>query len=67
MITDLEIWRAASQLLKWKGEEAESYGEERIALLSGSGEEEGVAVWRRILAAVGELRRTKPRDGEAVN
>ena len=33
----------------------------------GAGDVERGAVWKRILAAAGELTRTKPAEGERVN
>ena len=55
MIADIDIWRAANILLKRHGADAAT-----VAV-------EGCAVWKRILAAVDELTRTKPAEGERVN
>ena len=33
----------------------------------GRGDIDGSAVWKRVLAAVKEIQRQKPREGEAVN
>ena len=40
---------------------------ERAGELVAAGDVEGCAVWKRILAAVAELARTKPVQGERVN
>ena len=58
----LAIWRAASLMLKLYGEKAL---EESAALadeLFAEQDHDGTAVWRRIIAAVGELANTTPSD-----
>ena len=40
---------------------------ERVDELLAAGDVEGCAVWKRILAAVTELARTAPAEGERVN
>ena len=40
---------------------------ERAGELLAAGDHEGCAVWKRIIAAVKELERTKPADDERVN
>ena len=39
----------------------------RAEELAARGDVEGYAIWKRILAAVGELARIKPAEGERVN
>ena len=40
---------------------------QRADELFNEGDLDGVAVWKRILHAIDELQRTKPRTGERVN
>jgi hypothetical protein len=62
-----DIWRAANLLLKRHGADAEVAAAMRADELLAGGDIEGCAVWKRILAAVTELSRTAPADGEPVN
>ncbi len=67
MIADLDIWRAAALLLKRHGADAAVQAAKRAEELAAGGDLEGYAVWKRIVAAVCELERTKPAAGERVN
>ncbi len=64
MITDLEIYRAANQLVKRYGEDAEFEAAMRADAMIEQGDPEGLAVWKRILRAVDELLRTEPAETE---
>ncbi len=64
MITDLEIYRAANQLMKRYGQDAEFEAAMRADAMIERGDPEGLAVWKRILRAVDELQRDKPKQGE---
>ncbi len=66
MITDLEIYRAANQLVKRYGEDAEFEAAMRADSMIEQGDPEGLAVWKRILKAVDELRAQAPPPGTAV-
>ncbi len=66
MITDLEIYRAANQLVKRYGVDAEFEAAMRADAMIEQGDPEGLAVWKRILRAVDELQRTEPGQGEAI-
>lgn len=61
------MWRAANLLLKRYGADAAVRAAQRADELSAEGDSDGYAIWKRILAAVGELTRTKPAEGEHVN
>jgi hypothetical protein len=61
MIPEIDIWRAASLMLKHYGEkaleESAACADELFAEQDHNG---GVAVWRRIIDAVRQLANTKP-------
>ena len=67
VIADLDIWRADNLLAKRHGADAAMVAAQRADELLAAGEVEGCAVWKRILAAVTELARTAPAEGERVN
>ena len=67
MITDLEIYRAANQLVKRYGQDAEFEAAMRADAMIEQGHPEGLAVWTRILRAVEGLQRAKPSSGEVVH
>ncbi len=67
MIPDLEVYRAANQLMKRYGEDAEFEAAMRADAMIERGDPEGLAVWKRILCAVEELLRAKPSSGEVVH
>ena len=66
MTSDPDIFRAAKLLVDQHGEDAPLRAAERADELLDGGDTEGAAIWRRILAAIEELRRGR-REGEAVN
>ncbi len=66
MITDLEIFRAANQLVKRYGQDAELEAAMRADAMLEAGDIEGQRVWKRILKAVDELQRDKPNQSETV-
>ena len=67
MIPDLDIYRSANILVKQHGEDAPIHAAMRADKLLEAGDLDGVAVWRRILRAVEELRGTALKPGEAVH
>ncbi len=67
MIDDPDIWRAANLLVKRHGVDAAMMAAKRADELLAAGDVEGWAVWEWIVAAVTELARTKPAEGEPVN
>ncbi len=64
MITDLEIFRAANQLIQRYGQDAEFRAAKQADAMIERGDPEGLAVWKRILRAVDELLRTEPAERE---
>ena len=67
MIDDLDILRAANILIKRHGPDAAVVAAQRADELLEAGDPDGCAIWKRILAAVRELTRTTPAEGERVN
>jgi hypothetical protein len=54
-------------LVKRHGADAAIEAVRRADELLEAGDMEGYAIWKRILAAVAELTRTAPTEGERVN
>lgn len=59
--------RATQLVIKLHGAEAPVAAAQRGDELFTEGDLDGAAVWRRILNAVEELQRTKPKVGARVN
>jgi hypothetical protein len=60
MIPEIDIWRAASLMLKRHGEKAPEESAARADELFAEQDHDGAAVWSRIIDAVGQLANTKP-------
>lgn len=56
MISDLDIWRAATLLIKQHGDNAEVIASFRVDEMTEREDDEGRAVWLRIERAVAELQ-----------
>jgi hypothetical protein len=54
------LWRAATLMLKRYGDRALEESVSRAEELASAGDDNGVAVWRRISEAVGQLINTTP-------
>ena len=67
MITDLEIYRAANQLVKRYGEDAEFEAAMRADAMIERGDPEGLAVWKRVIRAIELLLVEEPSPGTGVN
>ncbi len=67
MTSDLDTYRSAQVLVKRHGQDAPIEASMRADAMLEAGDLDGYAVWKRILRAVGELRGTKPKSGEAVH
>jgi hypothetical protein len=67
MILDLDIYRAAQALVKQHGQDAPIHAAMRADAMLDKGDLDGAAVWKRVLRAVEELQRAKPRSCEAVH
>ena len=67
MIPDLDIYRSAQMLVKCHGEDAPIEAAMRADAMLDKGDLDGYAVWKRILRAVEEMRRTELEAGERIN
>lgn len=67
MIDDLNIYRAANELIKQHGDDAPIRAAQRADAMLDKGDLDGLAVWKRILAAVDELLAKERPEGEAVH
>ena len=67
MTSDLDIYRTANVLVKHYGEDADLQAAMRADAMLEKGGLDGRRVWKRILAAVKEIQRDVPKEGEAVS
>ncbi len=67
MASDIDIYRTANVLVKHYGEDATLEAAQRADAMLEKGSLDGQRVWKRVLAAVKEIQRKEPREGEAVN
>ncbi len=66
-VSDLDIYRAASVIIKQYGQDAPIHAATRADAMLETGDLGGYAVWKRILRAVGELQGTAPKSGEVTH
>jgi len=55
VIPEIDIWRIANLMLKHYGDNAQAEGTRRVDQLAEDGDHAGVAIWMRIIDAIGEL------------
>jgi hypothetical protein len=67
MTSEIDIYRTASVLIRDYGDEADLVAAMRADAMLEKGSLDGLRVWKRVLAAVKEIQRQEPREGEAVN
>ncbi len=67
MISDLDIYRAASVIIERYGEDAQTHSTKRASAMLDKGDLDAYAVWKRILRAVEELQGAEPKSGKAVH
>ena len=60
VVPEIDIWRAAALMLWWYGDTAEAESKRRAEELAADGDNAGVAVWRRIISAIGQLEDMTP-------
>jgi hypothetical protein len=60
VIPEIDIWRAATLMLKRYGEKALEQSRTRIDELAADGDHDGADTWRRITTAVEQLANTTP-------
>jgi len=67
MISDLDIYRAATLPIKKYGRDAPNHAAMWADAMLESGTLDGYAAFKRILRAIEELQGTAPKSGEAVH
>jgi hypothetical protein len=60
VIPEIDIWRAATLMLKRYGDKALEESRTRVDQLAADGDHDGADTWRRITAAVVQLANTTP-------
>jgi hypothetical protein len=60
VIPEIDIWRAATLMLKRYGDKALEQSATRAVELAGDGDHDGADTWRRITSAVEQLANTIP-------
>ena len=60
VIPEIDIWRVANLMLKRYGDMALAESACRADELAADGDDAGVAVWRRVTEAIGQLANTTP-------
>ena len=60
MIPEIDIWRAATLMLKRYGEKALEQSSTRADELAAEGDHDGAVTWRRIADAVAQLANNTP-------
>jgi len=65
--SDLDIYRTASVLIREHGDEADLVAAQRADSFLEAGDIDGQMIWKRVLAAVKEIQREEPEEGEALN
>ncbi len=67
MTSDIDIYRAANELIKQHGDAADIEAAMRADELMEAGDMEGVAVWKRIGKAIEELQSLERPDDAKVH
>ncbi len=67
MTSEMDIFRTANVLVKHYGEDAALEAAQCADAMLEKGSLDGQRVWKRVLAAVKEIQRQEPREGEAAN
>ncbi len=67
MTAEIDIYRAANELIKQHGEDAPIHGAMRADELMEAGDMDGRGVWLRIVKAVEELLAKERPEGEKVH
>ncbi len=67
MTSEIDVFRTANVLIREHGEDAALEAAQRADAMLEKGVIDGQRVWKRVLAAVKEIQREVPQEGEAVN
>ncbi len=60
MISEIDIWRSAQEMIRQFGDIAASEADARASALTDRGDSAGGLVWRRIREAIGQLQNDTP-------
>jgi hypothetical protein len=60
VIPEIDIWRVAFLMLNRYGDEADIESAIRAEELAEEGDQNGAAVWRRVIDAIGQLENRTP-------
>ncbi len=64
MTSALDVYRSANVLIREYGEDAALEAAQRADAMLEKGSLDGQWVWKRVLAAVKEIQRQEPEEGE---
>jgi len=64
---EIDIWRSAALLVRQHAADAELQAERHMQAMIERGDPQGVAVWKRILRAIADLRRDMDRDADQLH
>ncbi len=64
MPSEIDIYRSARLLINQHGEDAPIFAAMQADKLAEAGDREGRRVWLRVIRAIQELQRTRPRRDE---
>ena len=64
---EIDVWRTAAEMRRQFGADAAIISGTRADALLDQGDIDGFNVWKRVVAAINELERAAPKDGEAIN
>jgi len=67
MLSEPEIWRAAQGVINRYGAQAPAVAAKCAHRLFMDNDLDGAAAWRRVLRAIEELQRMRPKVGERLN
>ena len=67
MTSELDVWRTAAVLVREHGDGAGMEAAFRADDMMERGDLDACALWKRVMAAVDELRRGELKDGERPN
>ena len=67
MISDLDMYRSAQVLIREHGEDAAVEAAMRADAMLAKGDLEGIAVWKRVVRAVGEVQRKERKLSESMH
>ena len=66
-VSDLDVWRAAQQIINRYPEEPEFAACQRADAAYEAGDMFNFALWQRVAKAVAKLQQTRPTDMGAIN